>query len=147
MKKIKLLFILLLVILSTGCLLGEAGKGYLTKTCMLNENIDGISKKQEYAITHLGNEIQKIVMTNEYITEENAMLFQNLKDSDMSMQINLKNEPGVQITKEIDSEKEYRSIYTFDYLVISDSLKIMYDWNSTYSVLIEKFEDKGYICK
>ena len=70
MKKIKLLFILLLVILSTGCLLGEAGKGYLTKTCMLNENIDGISKKQEYAITHLGNEIQKIVMTNEYITEE-----------------------------------------------------------------------------
>ena len=138
MKKIKLLFIILLVILSPGCLLGDAGKGYLTKTCMLNENIDGISHKQEYAITHLGNE---------YITEENAMLFQSLKDSDMSMQINLKNEQGVQIKQEIDSEKEYRTIYTFDYLVISDSLKTTYEWNSKYNELIKKFEDKGYICK
>lgn len=147
MKNIKILFIILLGMLTTGCLLGDVGKGYLTKTCTLSQNLNGVSQKQEYAITHLGNEIQKIVLTNEYIVENNKTLFQGLKDSDLSMQITLKNEKGVEINQELNTENEYRTIYTFDYLTISDALKTTYDWNSEYNVLIQKLEDKGYTCK
>ena len=147
MKKIKVLFILLLIMTTTGCLLGEEGKGYLTRICTLSKELDGVLEKQEYAITHLGNEIQKIVLTNEYTMVSNETLFSGLKDADASMQISLKNEVGVEITQEVNDKNQYRTIYTFNYLTISESLKTIYGWNNKYDRLIKEFEAKGYICK
>lgn len=146
MKYIKISFIIFLLFLETGCLLGEEGKGYLIKSCTLTENLDSVVKSEEIRITHKDDDIKLITMKKTYTNVGNQYVFSSLKDSIISEQNSLQGEAGLEITMEND--KEFLEIqYVFQYENVSDYVKRLYNIESPYHLQIKKLEEQGYTCK
>lgn len=147
MKKLKYLIIIILLCCATGCLLGGAGKGYLTKTCKFTYEVSNVLKQEEITITHKDNEVISIVTKYIYENKGNKHAFQSYKDSNISQIGYLKEEPGVKINNIIDNDEQYSVEYTFDFKNISNKVKSLYEFENEYHLQLRKLEDKGYICK
>lgn len=146
MKYIKQIIVILVICLTTGCLLGEEGKGYLTKTCTLSEKIDNIIKEETVSITHQGNDMTTILIKKSYQSDSTNKDFTYLIDSFLTEKDSLKNEPGIDI--EISTQKDLIEVnYTFNYSEISDYVKELYKINNPYNVQIKNLESQGYTCK
>lgn len=147
MKKLKYFIIIIVLCCSTGCLLGEAGKGYLTKICKFTYEVSNVKKYEEVTITHKDNDVVSIVTKYMYENKGNKQAFQSYKDSNVSLIAYLKEEPGVLINNIIDNDEEYSVEYTFDFKNISNKVKILYEFENEYHLQLRKLENKGYICK
>lgn len=147
MKLIKYLSLFVLILLSTGCLLGDAGKGYLTKTCTSTYETEDIKRDEMLTITHKDNKLVTAEIKYTYGFKENKHVFKSFKDSSTSQINNLKKEKGINIEILVDSDEEYIVSYTFDIDKISSKVKELYEFEDEYHIQIKKLEDKGYICK
>lgn len=147
MKKLKYFTIIIVLYCTTGCLLGEAGKGYLTKTCEFAYEVSNVRKQEEITITHKDNKIVSIVTKYMYENNGNKHAFQSYKDSSLSQITYLKAESGVIIKDIIDNDRQYGVEYTFDFENISDKVKSLYQFEKEYHLQLRKLENKGYICK
>ena len=147
MKIIKYLSLFLLILLSTGCLLGDAGKGYLTKTCTSTYETDDIKRDEVLTITHKDNKLVTVEIKYTYGFKGNKHVFKSFKDSSTSQINNLKKENGINIEILVDSDEEYVVSYTFDIDKISSKVKELYEFEDEYHIQLQELEDKGYICK
>lgn len=146
MKSFRLIFIVFILFLVTGCLLGEEGKGYLTKTCTLTENFDGIVKSEKIRVTHKDNDITLITMEKIYSKVGNQYVFTSLKDSFISEQDSLKDEIGLEIMKVQETDELLEVHYIFYYDEISDYVKKLYKIEKQYYLQIKSLEEQGYTC-
>ncbi len=146
MKKIKLILLLLTLTAVTGCLLKEEGKGYLTKTCSLSENLDNIIKNEEINITHKDDDMTLITIKRTYLDSSDDKMLSILKDSILSEKQSLKNEKGLTI-EVIDKDNSLEINYSFDYNNISENVKQLYKIDNKYHIQIKYLKEQGYICK
>lgn len=146
MKKIKLILLLLTLTAVTGCLLKEEGKGYLTKTCSLSENLDNIIKNEEINITHKDDDMTLITIKITYLDSSDDKMLSILKDSILSEKQSLKNEKGLTI-EVIDKDNSLEINYSFDYNNISENVKQLYKIDNKYHIQIKYLKEQGYICK
>lgn len=146
MKKIKLILLLLTLTAVTGCLLKEEGKGYLTKTCSLSENLDNIIKNEEINITHKDDDMTLITIKITYLDSSDDKMLSILKDSILSEKQSLKNEKGLTI-EVIDKDNSLEINYSFDYNNISENVKQLYKIDNKYHIQIKYLKEQGYVCK
>ena len=147
MKLVKYFSLFLLILLSTGCLLGDAGKGYLTKTCTSSYESEDIKKNEELTITHKDNKLVTVEIKHTYSFKENKHVFKSFKDSSTSQINSLEKEKGVKTEILVDNEEEYVVSYIFDINKVSSKIKELYEFDDEYHIQLKQLEDKGYICK
>jgi len=131
MKKILIIGVFLL----TGCL-GEVGKGYITKTCIKTENVNGKIVDTEVTIKSKSGNVETIEIKEKY--DDNI----DIIDSKKSEQIYFNHENG--ITLDINNN-EY--IYIIKAQEISEEIKERFNIKNEQHKQIQQYEDMGYTCK
>lgn len=147
MKLVRSFSLFLLILLSTGCLLGDAGKGYLTKTCTSSYENKDIKKYEVLTITHKDNKLITVEINYTYGFNGNKHVFNSFKDSNVSQINSLKKEVGVNTEILVDNEDEFIVSYTFDINKVSSKIKELYEFEDEYHIQLKQLEDRGYICK
>lgn len=135
MKKI---IIIITIILLTGCL-GDLGKGYITKKCKKQENINGKIKETEIEIKSKQGNVETITITEKYDKEFDLISIINSKTSEKN---SYKNESG--ITLDI-SEQIFR--YKIQAQEISEYIKEKFNIEKEQYKQIKIYEENGYQCK
>ena len=135
MKKI---IIPLTIIFLTGCL-GETGKGYITKECKKNENINGMTQKTNIEIKSKQGKIEKITIAETY--DKNLDL-QSITNSKKSEQNTYKNIDGIKL-----DINENTFTYTIEPNIIKDEIKDKFNIKEEQHKQINYYEENGYICK
>lgn len=134
MKKIIPLMILLL----TGCL-GKSAKGYITKTCINKEIINGNTIETKIEITSKQGDLEQIKIIEQY--DENIDL-DSIINSKKSEQNLYKQTTGIKL--EIENNK---FIYEIDVKNASDLINERFNIKKEQHKQIEYYEENGYTCK
>lgn len=131
-------FLLITILLLTGCF-GEAGKGYITKKCTKEENINGYNIKTTIYLKSKQDEIEQIKI--EEIYDENMDL-SSIRDSKKSEENLYSQIKGATI--EINNNK-------FTYIInpkeSNDIIKEKFEIEENAHKQIKNYEEKGYACK
>ena len=135
MKKLLLITTILLL---TGCF-GDAGKGYITKECTKQENINNNKVDIKITIKSMQGNIEKLTIVETY--DENMDL-ESITNSKKSEQNLYKQNEG--ITLSIN-----KNVFTYEINVkeISDSIKERFEIKDEQHKVIKYYEEKGYSCK
>ena len=135
MKK-KLLIITLFLL--TGCL-GEAGKGYITKTCKKTEMINGNNLETNITIKSKQGNIETITITEIYDKNIDIESITNSKKSEQNL---FKQTKGATLNIENN---------TFTYVInkneASDLIIQRFNILDEQHKQIKYYEDNGYTCK
>ncbi len=128
--------ILIISLLLTGCL-GEAGKGYITKTCTKKETINGNNLETKIEIKSKQGNVETITITEKYDNIEESII--NSKKSEQNL---FKQTTGA--TLNIDD-----SIFTYEINKKEASNIIIEKFNilDEQHEQIKYYENNGYICK
>lgn len=129
---------LIIPLLLTGCL-GEAGKGYITKTCKKNENINGNNIETTIKIKSKQGNVETITITETYDKNMNLESILNSKKSEQNL---LKQLTGA--TLEIN-ENIY--IYEINKNEASDLIIQKFNIQDEQHEQIKYYENNGYTCK
>lgn len=140
MKKILFIIIVVMVSLLSGCT--SIGSGYLEKKCA---KVEGGSVKREttYVISFKNNIISKTVLKETYIFDDNELKnnmlkgFKDLKASNKYDGVSIK-------TSDIDNSCSIE--YTFELKTIDKEVKEKYHLNSKYNKQESILVDLGYTC-
>ena len=132
-KKIFLIIPLLL----TGCL-GEAGKGYITKTCKKNEIINGNNLETEISIKSKQGNIETIIIKETY--EKNNDL-ESITYSKKSEQNLFKQTTGATLNIEDNT-----FIYEINKKEASELIIKKFNIQDEQHKQIKYYEDNGYSC-
>ena len=135
MKKI---IIPIALILLTGCL-GEAGKGYITKTCKKTETINGKNIDTEIKIKSKTGTLEQITIKETYDKE---IEISSILDSKKSEQNLFKQTTGIEL--EINN-----NIYTYKINTqeITELIKDRFNIKKEQHEQIKYYEENGYTCK
>lgn len=133
-KKIFLIIPLLL----TGCL-GEAGKGYITKTCKKNEIINGNNLETEISIKSKQGNIETIIIKETY--EKNNDL-ESITYSKKSEQNLFKQTTGATLNIEDNT-----FIYEINKKEASELIIKKFNIQDEQHKQIKYYEDNGFTCK
>lgn len=134
MKKIVLIFISLFL---TGCL-GETGKGYITKNCTKNENINGESVNTNIEIKSKEGNLVSVVIKETYNTDDITNII-NSKKSEQNVYSRLNG-----ITLDIDNNT---FTYTIDVENVDNLIIEKFNIKSEQHKQIKYYEEIGYTCK
>lgn len=131
-------FLLIITLLLTGCF-GEVGKGYITKKCTKEENINGYNKTTIIYLKSKQDEIEEIKIEEIY---DESIDLSSINDSKKSEE-NLFNQiKGATI--EINNNK-------FTYIVnlkeSNDIIKEKFEIEEKAHKQLKKYEEQGYVCK
>ena len=128
--------ILIISLLLTGCL-GEAGKGYITKTCTKKETINGNNLETKIEIKSKQGNVETITITEKYDNIEESII--NSKKSEQNL---FKQTTGA--TLNIDD-----SIFTYEINKKEASNIIIEKFNilDEQHEQIKYYENNGYTCK
>ena len=128
--------ILIISLLLTGCL-GEAGKGYITKTCTKKETINGNNLETKIEIKSKQGNVETITITEKYDNIEESII--NSKKSEQNL---FKQTPGATLNI-------YDSIFTYEINKKEASNIIIEKFNilDEQHEQIKYYENNGYICK
>lgn len=135
MKKIILISTMLLL---TGCF-GEAGKGYITKTCIKNESINGNNVNTNILIKSKTGTVEEITITETYDEKLDITSITNSKKSEQNL---YKENSG--ITIEINDNV---FTYTINTKEASELVKDRFNIKEEQHKQIKFYEDTGYTCK
>lgn len=136
MKK-KLLIIPLIIIL-TGCL-DQSAKGYITKTCTKEENINGNKVLNEIKITSKTGNIETIIIKETYDKNMDLNAITNSKKSEQTL---YKKQKGIDI-----NINENIILYTIKTNEVTEDIKEKFKIKNEQHQQIKYYEDNGYICK
>ena len=127
-----------IMILLTGCL-GEAGKGYITKTCTKKETINGNNLETNITIKSKQGNIETITITETYDKNIDLKSITNSKKSEQNL---FKQTKGT--TLNIDN-----NIFTYEINKTEASELIIQKFNilDEQHKQIKYYEDNGYTCK
>jgi hypothetical protein len=132
MKKI---IALLSILLLTGCL-GEAGKGYITKTCSKTENINGYKKETEIKVKSKQGNVEEIIIKEIYDKNLDIESITKSKKSERNTYKNIELEINENVfTYKIDTKK------------LTDEEKEKYNIKTEQHRQIKQYEEEGYTCK
>jgi len=135
MKKI---ILLINVILLTGCL-GRTAQGYITKTCKIEENING--NKVETIITLTSKEGYIENITKQEIYDE-LMDIEAITNSKKSEQNIYKTKSGIDLYIEKNT-----FLYTINVKEIDDTIKERFNIKDELHRQLDYYESTGYTCK
>ena len=135
MKKI---ILICSIIILTGCL-GNVGKGYITKECSKQENINGNIKQTNIEIKSKQGNVETIIITENY---DEKFDLTSIRNSKISEQNSYKNQEG--ITLDI-SEQTFK--YKINIQETSDYIKEKFDIRTEQYKQIKIYEENGYKCK
>lgn len=135
MKKIILISTMLLL---TGCL-GEVGKGYITKTCIKNESINGNKVTINVSIKSKTGNIEQLTIVETYDELIDLTSITNSKKSEQNLYKTLNG-----ITLDINNN-------TFTYIIntneVPDIIKERFNIKDEQHKQIKYYEEAGYTCK
>lgn len=135
MKKI---IIPIMILLLTGCL-GKTAKGYITKTCIKKELINGNTIEKKIEITSKQGNIEKIIINEQY--DENIDL-NSIINSKKSEQNLYKQTTGINL-----QILNNRFIYEIDVKNASELIKERFNIKEEQHKQIDYYEENGYACK
>lgn len=142
-KIIMMLFISLLV---SGCFFGDVGSGYITKNCSKITTYDNTEIIEERIIVSKDNKITTITFNNIIRTDEINNTFKSVKNSYIS-ELNDLNNLGLKVEKNSEEENVFKVSFEFKQDTISNELKEKYDFEELAHNQIKKYEKEGYDCK
>lgn len=132
MKKI---IALMSIFLLTGCL-GEAGKGYITKTCTKLDNINGYKLETEIQIKSKKGTVEQIKIKETYDKRLDLTSITDSKKSEKNAYQNIE----MKLNKNV-----------FEYKIIVKNLtqeeKEKFNIQEEQHKQLELFKDQGYTCK
>jgi len=129
--------ILIIPILLTGCL-GEAGKGYITKTCKKTENINGNNLETTIQVRAKQGNIETITITEVY---ENMNL-ESITNSKKSEQNLFKQTTGATL-----NIKDNEFTYEINKNEADETIKERFNILDEQHDQIKYYEENGYTCK
>lgn len=135
MKKI---LIIPMLILLTGCF-GEAGKGYINKTCEKTENINGRSLNTNITIKSKSGSIETITITETYDKKIDLTSITTAKKSEQNLYKTLNG-----ITLEINDNI---FTYTIDKQNADQIIIEKFNIKDEQHKQIKYYEENGYTCK
>lgn len=135
MKRILLISIVLLL---TGCF-GEVGKGYITKICTKEENINGNIVSTNISIKSKTGNVEEITIVEKYDKNLDLTSITNSKKSEQNFYSTLTG-----ITLEMNDN-------IFTYIIntneIPDTIKERFNVKEEQHKQIKYYEEEGYTCK
>ncbi len=131
----KRILLILTIILLTGCL-GEAGKGYITKQCKREENINGLQKQTEIKIKSLKGHVELIEIKETYDKNLDLTSITNSKKSEQNSYKNIK----IDINENIFT-------YIIETKNLTEEEKQKYNVKNEQHQQIKTLEEQGYTCK
>lgn len=134
MKKI---ILILTILILTGCF-GEVGKGYITKTCTKEENINNIKVNTNIEIKSKEGNVENITITEVFDTNDLTSIT-NSKKSEKNLY-----QQTTGIILEINNNT---FTYKIDVLEASDLIKERFNIKEETHKQISFYEENGYICK
>lgn len=141
----KIIIALLFSLLLTGCF-GEVGSGVITKTCIKNEEEEGLLIKKERIIKNESNNVLLVIYRDTIISDEKNEYFKALKNSYTS-EVNVLKNSNVEATIEKNKDNELIVTYNFDYANLNSELKEKYNLTDLNHNQVKKFEEEGFSCK
>ncbi len=141
----KLIFMLLICLLLTGCF-GETGSGIITKTCTKTIEEEGLTIKEERVIKNENNNVIVVIFRDTVTNNGDDNYFKALKNSYTS-EVNSLNSNNVLSTIEDDKDKELIVTYNFNYNDLDDSVKEKYNLTELNHNQVKKYEEEGFKCK
>lgn len=135
MKKI---LIIPMLILLTGCF-GEAGKGYINKTCEKTENINGRSLNTNITIKSKSGSVETITITETYDKKIDLTSITTAKTSEQNLYKTLNG-----ITLEINDNI---FTYTIDKQNADQIIIEKFNIKDEQHKQIKYYEENGYTCK
>lgn len=135
MKKIILISTILIL---TGCL-GEAGKGYITKTCTKDEILNGNIVNTNIKIKSKTGNVEEITITETYDKKIDLTSITNSKKSEQNL---YKNIEGITLDM-----KDNIFTYVINTKETTDMIKERFNIKEEQHKQIKYYEENGFTCK
>jgi len=130
--------LILLIFLLTGCF-GEVGKGYITKECTKQEEINDIKIETKITLKSKEGKLTNLIIEENYISDKDLTNIYKSKKSEQNMYQKI---GGINI--DIDNNKY---IYNIEIEKTNDQIKDKFKIEEETYKMLDYYKEQNYVCK